>query len=120
MIESFEDLPVWQEAHRLVLRVYEITATFPREETYGLTSQLRRAAVSVTGNIAEAFGRYHYRDRLRFYYNARGSLFETTNYLITARDLKYINPKVYNDLRRPADEVALQINKVIKTTAAQL
>lgn len=87
---SFTEMPVWQKAHRLVLDIYKLTASFPMEEVYGLISQARRSALSISGNIAEAFGRFHYLDKNRFYLNARGSLEETKNYLIVSYDLEYI------------------------------
>jgi four helix bundle protein len=69
----FTEMPVWQDGHELVLHVYELTNALPEEEKYVLTSQMRRAAVSITSNIAEAFGRQISRDKARFYLNARGS-----------------------------------------------
>jgi four helix bundle protein len=67
-IISFTDLIVWQKAHQLVLDIYKITEKFPKKETYSLTDQMRRAAVSVSSNIAEGFGRYTYKDKIHFYY----------------------------------------------------
>lgn len=84
---SFEDLIVWQEAHAFVLAVYRITQEFPREETYGLTAQLRRAAVSVPANIAEGFQRRGRTDKARIMNVAEGSLEEARDYLRLARDL---------------------------------
>jgi four helix bundle protein len=66
--QHFTKMPVWQSAHRLVLLVYRLTSTFPREEQYALTSQIRRASVSVSSNVAEGFGRQHSRDKAQFYY----------------------------------------------------
>ncbi len=66
-IKEFTDLLVWQEAHTLVLLVYAATRTFPKEELFGLTSQMRRAAVSITSNIAEGFGRHGYREKIHFF-----------------------------------------------------
>lgn len=70
---SFTEMPVWQKAHKMVLNVYKLTASFPKYEVYGLTSQIKRDALSVSGNIAEAFGRFHYLDKNKSYLNARGS-----------------------------------------------
>ncbi len=85
----FEDLIVWQKAHEFVLTVYRFTGSFPKEETYGLVSQLRRAAVSIPANIAEGFKRRQKPDKARFMNMAQGSLEECRYYLILARDLKY-------------------------------
>jgi len=87
--ERFEDLIVWQKSHALVLRVYKLTVTFPREELYGLTSQMRRCAVSVPSNIAEGFSRRGRSDKARFYNTAQSSLEELQYYCILARDLGY-------------------------------
>jgi four helix bundle protein len=86
---SFRDLVVWQKAHRFVLAVYAFTAGFPRQETYGLSMQLRRAAVSIPANIAERFRRRGKPDKARFMNIAEGSLEECRYYLILAQDLGY-------------------------------
>jgi len=75
-IKHFTDLDVWKETHQLVLGIYQITKSFPKQEIYGLTNQIRRSAVSIESNIAEGFNRYHYGERINFYYDARGSLGE--------------------------------------------
>ena len=85
----FEDLVVWQKAHQFVLAVYRLSRTFPRSETYGLSSQFRRAAVSIAANIAEGFRKRGKADKLRFYNIAQGSIEESRYYLILARDLDY-------------------------------
>lgn len=87
--KSFEDLVVWQKAHQFVLAVYRLTRDFPKPEVYGLTSQFRRAAVSVAANIAEGFRKRGRADKLRFFNIAQGSLEECRYYLILTRDLKY-------------------------------
>ena len=74
--KHFTEMPVWQRAHETVLLVYKLTGDFPESEKYALTSQMRRAAVSITSNIAEAFGRRTSKDRVRFYMHARGSCYE--------------------------------------------
>jgi four helix bundle protein len=86
---NFQDLVVWQKAHGLVLEIYRLSRKFPREETYGLTSQLRRSAVSIPANIAEGFKKKGRNDKLRFLNIAQGSLEETRYYLILAGDLEY-------------------------------
>ena len=89
-LTRFEQLEVWQEAHRLVLMVYRVTKQFPTEERYGLVSQMRRAAVSVPANIAEGFKRRGLQDKIRFYNTAEGSLEEPKYFLILAVDLGYL------------------------------
>jgi four helix bundle protein len=87
--KTFEDLVVWQKAHQFVLSAYRLSRTFPRAETYGLSSQFRRAAVSVAANIAEGFRKRGKADKLRFLNIAQGSLEESRYYLILAHDLDY-------------------------------
>ena len=86
---TFQDLLVWQKAHQFVLAVYAITATFPKQETYGLCQQMRRAAVSIPANIAEGFRRRGKADKAGFMNMAEGSLEECRYYLILAKDLGY-------------------------------
>lgn len=87
--KSFEDLVVWQKAHVWVLTVYRLSEHFPAKENYALTSQLRRAAMSVPANIAEGFKKRGVRDKLRFFNIAQGSLEESRYFLMLARDLGY-------------------------------
>src|SRR5437667_7757197 len=87
--KSFEDLVVWQKAHQFVLGIYRLTDGFPKTETYGLTSQLRRAAVSIPANIAEGFKKNGRPDKVRFMNIAQGSVEECRYYLILAKDLGY-------------------------------
>ncbi len=82
MFSSFEDMPVWQKAMDLAQKVFSLTDTLPRKEDYGLTSQIRRSALSVSGNLAEGFGRHHIKDKLNFYYASGGSLTETKSHII--------------------------------------
>jgi four helix bundle protein len=86
---TFQDLLVWQKAHRFVLAVYTLTAAFPKHETYGLCLQMRRAAVSIPANIAEGFRRRGKADKARFMNMAEGSIEECRYYLILAKDLGY-------------------------------
>jgi four helix bundle protein len=86
---TFQDLLVWQKAHRFVLGVYALTATFPKHETYSLSLQMRRAAVSIPANIAEGFRRRGKADKARFMNIAEGSVEECRYYLILAKDLAY-------------------------------
>ena len=87
--KCFEGLVVWQKAHQFVLAAYQLTRSFPKEETYGLTSQFRRAAVSIAANVAEGFRKRGPADKLRFLNMAQGSAEECRYYLILSRDLGY-------------------------------
>ena len=87
--KSFTDLIVWQKAHRFVLEVYFYTSTFPKEEVYALTTQFRRAAVSIAANIAEGFKKRSNKDKTRLYNISQGSVEECRYYLILSKDLKY-------------------------------
>jgi four helix bundle protein len=88
-IKSFTDLNAWKEAHKLVLMIYKVTKEFPKEEIFGLVSQMRRAVISISSNIAEGFSRYTSRDKHHFYSMALGSLTELQNQLLVTRDVKY-------------------------------
>lgn len=89
--KTFKDLIVWQKAHELVLEIYDYTKGFPKSELYGLTSQFRRAAVSVAANIAEGFKKRGKRDKARFMNISQGSLEECRYYIILAQDLGMAN-----------------------------
>ena len=86
--KTFEDLIVWQKAHQFVLSIYQFTESFPKKETYGLTSQFRRAAISIPSNIAEGFKKKGRADKVRFMNIAQGSIEECRYYLILSRDLE--------------------------------
>ena len=85
----FDELIVWQKAHRFTLEVYSMTAKFPKDEVYGLTSQFRRAAVSIAANIAEGYAKRGKADKVRFFNIAQGSLEECRYYLLLAKDLHF-------------------------------
>ena len=101
--KTFEDVEVWQRAHAWVLGIYKLTDNFPKQEMFGLTSQLRRAAVSVPANFAEGFKKMGLSDKLRFYNIAQGSLEECRYYLILARDLNYGDIK---NLQNESDRIS--------------
>jgi len=88
---SYRDLEVWKKAHEFVLDVYKMTKKFPKEEMFGLTSQFRRAAVSIPANIAEGYGKKSKKDKLRFYNISEGSIQECDYYITLSKDLKYID-----------------------------
>jgi four helix bundle protein len=113
---SFEDLEVWKKAKELVFAVYEIAKDFPNSELYGLTAQVKRAALSVPGNIAEGFGRYHYMDKAKFYLNARGSLYELKSHLLVAKDLGFGNEADYKKSIEMIEVLGIQLNNLIAST----
>lgn len=115
-IKSFKDLNVWKEGHKLVLEIYEITKTFPKNETFGLTNQIRRAAVSITSNISEGFNRISPKEKLQFYFIALGSLAETQNQLLIAKDTGYIKSEVFDKIEAQLIVVQRLLNGFIKST----
>lgn len=104
--QSFKDLVVWQKAHDFVLTVYKHTATFPKEEAYGLTSQFRRAAISCPANISEGFPKKGKADKLRFFNISQGSLEECRYYCVLAKELNYIDEEAYLILETKAQDVS--------------
>ncbi|HBI33741.1 MAG TPA: four helix bundle protein [Candidatus Moranbacteria bacterium] len=106
-IQSFTDLEAWREGHKLVLEIYKITQEFPKEEMFGLVSQMRRCAVSITSNIAEGFSRNTSKDKYQFYCVAHGSLTELQNQLLISRDIGYLEKVKF-------DKIALQTISVAK------
>lgn len=90
VIRDFTDLKAWQEARKLVVIIYEMTQAFPKSEDFGLTSQMKRAVISITSNIAEGFKRDTMRDKVHFYVMAHGSLSEIQNHMYAALDVGYI------------------------------
>ena len=110
MAEGYQDLIAWRKAIQLALEVYRCTKAFPKEELYGLTSQMRRAAVSVASNIAEGKGRYSRREFVQFLYCARGSLLELQTQLFLARELEYLQSNVSRRIKDEADELGRILN----------
>ncbi|MDP3043634.1 MAG: four helix bundle protein [bacterium] len=115
-IKSFTDLRAWQEGHKLVLMIYDITKHFPKEEIFGLTNQLRRAIVSFTSNIAEGFSRRSYKEKAQFYSMALGSLTEVQNQLLIAKDIGYISQEDFNKIAKQTIEVSKITNGLIKSS----
>lgn len=113
-ILNFKDLEIWQRGLSLATRVYAATKEFPKEELYGLTSQMRRAAVSVSSNIAEGFNRKHNRDYARFLYITLGSLGELETQLCIARNLEYIAAAAADGLIAEIDEIQRMTRTLIK------
>lgn len=109
-IKSFEELPVWQDARKFTNKIYKLTNKFPKEELYGLTSQIRRATVSIMSNIAEGFDRRSDKELSNFLSMSRASSSEVQNDLYIALDLKYISKEEFNETYQEAKKIAKQIN----------
>ena len=114
-IKSFTDLVAWQEGHKLVLMVYKSTEKFPPKEIYSLTSQMRRSAISITSNIAEGFSRQSKKEKIQFYYTAKGSLTELQNQLLIARDVDYLPKEEFQEIANQTVKVSKLILGLIKS-----
>ena len=115
MLKNYRELKVWQKSYRLCLDLYRITKEFPKEERYGLTSQIRRAAVSIPSNIAEGYGRKTTADYVRFLYVAYGSICELETQLLLSGDLKYVNQEILKALKDDTEEVERMLKALIKS-----
>ena len=115
-MRNFRRLLVWERSHELTLKIYELTSKFPREEIYGLTSQIRRACASVPTNIAEGCGRETPADFARFLQIAVGSASETEYLILLARDLKYLNAIQYAELIDTVISVKKMLTALMKNT----
>lgn len=115
MMESYKELEVWQKAIVLATDVYKLTASFPREERYGLTSQVQRSGVSVPANIAEGWGRGSTGDYLKHLRISRGSLAELETHLIIAHNLNYVQKKDIEIILKKIEGIGKMINSLIKS-----
>ncbi|MDE2018973.1 MAG: four helix bundle protein [Patescibacteria group bacterium] len=115
-MKKFTDLNAWREAHKLVLYIYRITRSFPKEEIFGLTNQMRRAAVSITSNIAEGFGRRSFKDKARFYYLAKGSINEEKNQILISHDIDYLCDAEFQEGIQQADIADQLLQGLINST----
>ena len=115
-ISDFTDLEVWRCARQLRMEVYRFTRRSPRDETFGLASQSRRAAVSATANIAEGFGRYSYQENIQFLRQSRASVYELRDHFTTALDAGYLSKEEFSGLNRQAVAVVKLLNGYIRAT----
>ncbi len=115
MADAYRDLIAWRKATDLALEIYRATQKFPKEEIYGLTSQMRRAAVSVASNIAEGKGRYSLKEFAQFLYRARGSLLELETQLFIARELHYLEPLDFRRMEDKTKELGRILNGLTKS-----
>lgn len=112
---SFEKLIAWQKARELASEIYKITKLFPKDELFGITSQMRRCSVSVASNLAEGSGRNSMKDKARFTEIAYGSALELLNQLILSFDFEYIEEQKYIEIREKITEVTVLINGLYKS-----
>ena len=117
-MRDFKQLKVWDKAHHLTLHIYRITKCFPSDERFGLTSQLRRAAASVSTNIAEGCGRDSEREFGRFMGIAAGSASEVEYQLLLARDLKYLRSETHIEISQQVNEIKKMLNSFIQKLTA--
>lgn len=113
-ISGYEDLEVFKKAHKLVINIYEMILSFPKEQQYLLSSQLFRSCSSIPANIAECFGRFTTKEKQRFLYISRGSAEETKYHLLLAKDLKFITDIQHTKLSNETTEIIKMLNGLIK------
>lgn len=116
---SFEKLTAWQLSRNFVKKIYQVTAEFPEEEKYGLVSQLRRASISISSNLAEGSSRLSFNDQIRFYQYSYSSLMEVINQLIISSDLEFISNEKLIELRNDGQELSKVINGLVKSLNAR-
>ncbi|MCU0468794.1 MAG: four helix bundle protein [Arcicella sp.] len=114
-MQNYKDLKVWQKSHHIVLKVYQLTNSFPKNEVYGLASQYRRSAVSVSANLVEGCGKFTSNDIANFFQIALGSLHESEYYNLLSKDLAYISEEEYKNLEEQFREVKAMLVALIKT-----
>jgi four helix bundle protein len=115
-IKKFTDLRVWIKAHKLALSIYKTTKKFPKEEIFGLISQMRRCSISITSNIAEGFSRQSYKEKTYFYSISLGSVTELQSQLIISRDVDYLNKEKFNELFEDSINTHKMLNGLIKNS----
>lgn len=115
-IQSFTNLITWKEGHKLVMMIYQTTRNFPKEETYSLTDQIRRCVISITSNIAEGFSRQGKKEKLQFYFIARGSLTELQNQLLVSKDVGYISKEKFTEIANQTVVVHKLLNGLMKSS----
>lgn len=112
-IRSFEDLECWKLGRDIRRKISELIKKFPKEEKYGLTDQLKRSSRSITNNIAEGYGRFHYQENIQFCRVSRGSTYEALDQLLEANDENYIDDKALNETRQLIDKFLKVLNGYI-------
>ena len=113
--KDFTHFTVWQKASELLLEVYDVSKKFPKDERFGMISDIRRAAGSVVHNIAEGFGRYERRDKTRFYKISRGSAYEVISQVLTAGSLRFLDENETKQIAKGYQDIIDELDKLIKT-----
>jgi len=112
MVRSYQDLEIYQLSVNLSVKIYKIE--FPKDETFGMRDQIRRAVSSIGANIAEGFGRFHFKDKLTFFYIARGSLYESSHFVELANKVGYISSELKAELFKDLNNLAVKLNNFIR------
>ena len=115
MLKNYKDLKVWQKAYQLCVKIYKITKRFPKEEIYGLTSQLRRASISVPSNIAEGYGRQTTKEYIQALYIAYGSNCELETQILLSGDLGYVETEDLEEIQKDLGDVERMLKGLIKS-----
>ena len=113
MVQRYKDLIVYQKAYKLALEIYQTTKNYPKEEIYGLISQMRKAKLSVTNNIAEGYGRYHFQENMQFCRQSRGSIYELIDDFNECFDNEYIDQKYRDDLKNDGYHLIKVLNSYV-------
>jgi len=113
-IKSFTDIEAWKLGRKVRIAAYKTARALPPEEKYVLCPQMKRSAISITANIAEGFGRYHFQENIQFCRHSRGSLYETLDHFITCYDENYITKEQFNELHALIENTAKALNGYIR------
>jgi len=119
MVNRYEDLEIYKISVEVAIEVYRLTKKFPKEETYGIVDQLKRAVTSIGANIAEGFGRFYFKDKLVFFYHSRGSLFEVKHFLEISFRMGYITNEEKNSLFVKLNNLSVKLNNFISSIGKQ-
>lgn len=118
--KAFQRLTVWQKAHALVVHIYQLTFLFPSQEQFGLVSQMRRAAVSISSNIAEGYERRSPKEKVYFFRIAKGSLMELLNQMLIARDVGFVQVDRFQSMEQDIDEIRRMLVSLIEKTPEKM
>ena len=115
---EFTEMPVWQLAMEIVADVYSLTEKLPKREDYALCGQMRAAAISISANIAEGFGRWHKKDKVNFYYYSRGSACEERSHLLCGEKVGYFSDEEILPISNKCKQIVEELNKLIKSLSS--